>query len=1253
MLEFKLRIKMRRLLNGISVAKTPETNRNDMGVQAEPNKGNYCPRLQHKGFQKAHRIGLSVLAAVIVGSMNACTYKSPAVEEPVPVEADIPKSFFVTASTDAKGKVTSTPKKFLCGWASEMEVGYTAEWFYTNNAIVPEHCNVVFEITERKLVAKLINPSFPNEPSRWAIAFTIPISSHHYTEREKDGSGRETNKVVRNTSRSHWSARPSMQLDLAGINLEGQYSSIESWWGLRNMGNISVDKVEWDMKNGFLGFTMQKGTSDGHYARIRFNIKEFETNTAFKTTPFNDTNYKKMNVLHIIGEKANGVYPILKAAHWDTNKKIEIKLWEVPEKYVPMMEEIVSDWNEALRKAEATTLSEGPFVISKEPAKYAFDLRYPTIAWVADEKISNYSPLGIGIALTDVSNGEIKWGMITLYTGYIEKYMKSFLQTSDAQKAGSSNKISASVTASMKLPTSLELPALMSQFKQVTQDQVSSLVGYFMSKEGTNSKKGHDIKADRDMQEAKFALHSGNMKKYLDEISGLAAAQIQETNRMSKGQTSEKNMEHMLRNVIMKGYNTAEAEMNPDGSMKKPAILNRQEFENELRKKYSSPVACTERVFADVMPGWAAAMGKTTESAGNLGNDDKVLWNLIKELTTHEFGHFVGLGHQFKENILPERGSVPDSMYQPLAEKATAEKNYTNYTSVMGYRSPRVELNEKGEIKPGPQDVLVLRFLYKQQYATYKKKDAQFTFQDIPADGVIPEHNPTNQEYKTTYFPQCNDLQASLSIDPFCNRFDIGPNAKVIVKSYFEDLTANLIPTLIAFTDARGGNVEAAEARLWYRSLNNIGRVRVFYDYMRLFFKPQFEEIKADEKALLQFSSACQQKTEDIKHPVLKRIFGKHPELKDLCQANGIALNEMKSLITLNAADFSKMNFKNQFIPGGMSGGDASRDWSRIFGSWEELSAFPLKYSALYGLTTAIPWINFGSNMYSHFYYGSPGESYSYMYLYPQEYVKIMAANVAKNLKFKSLGQGERTRMGRSVMAMTWMNYWSKIESSDSGIFPKAYRDKIRKELDFRLGFVAVILKGVPREDGSQMHMVRWDGMVYDFAIGKNKPINSAYILPGGTVIASAPDVFLYPVTQFTPLSENEGYYFAYKIDYTRDSSSEFSDIGIKTDLKMIHDKLYDLCIDGDKKNEYGLAKFFTTEEKKFEGFEMGPTIERSPEKQDAFKSSINKAFSEYTKLNPDGVNNCQEALSGIGLIITAAGSIGGYWLPEVYDYIH
>src|SRR5690606_31702026 len=94
-------------------------------------------------------------------------------------------------------------------------------------------------------------------------------------------------------------------------------------------------------------------------------------------------------------------------------------------------------------------------------------------------------------------------------------------------------------------------------------------------------------------------------------------------------------------------------------------------------KKHQGNIACTVRTFEHLGHEWSLAFSQSKVPF------EEVMGHVVTELISHEYGHFLGLGHQFKENILPEPDSVPKKYYDELAAKATEAEGYTNMTSVM------------------------------------------------------------------------------------------------------------------------------------------------------------------------------------------------------------------------------------------------------------------------------------------------------------------------------------------------------------------------------------------------------------------------------------------------------------------------------------------------------------------------------------------------------------------------------------------
>ncbi len=1218
-----------------------------------------------------------------------CTLKSPGTETPAPnnqgQHQGVDKSFFfdektATVQTETKAavfkgglkvtdaemkseqKTVRSPRTFLCNWAPESELGEIGERAITHNVPIAEHCNLQFEITEKYLVGRRINPSFPDDPSRWPVLVTIPIISHYYYERAKDATGRETNEWIENSNRSDWSARPSMKLDLSGMHVHDYWEQMMAWDGATG-SIINVEDIEWDKDSHFLGFTAlttmptASGGSD-YQGRFRVNFLEYKHDDSFKTTPFNDKNYKLMNVLHIMGEKVEGVYQIMRAAHWDLTKPHYIFLRDFPDRYRKIAVKVVGEWNDALRSVGALGKDQPGFVISDKEIKHSFDLRYPTITWVSDPRISLHSPLGVGSAHADVKNGEILWGGITLWGGYIETYIKSYMSPSAG--AGAVANFAAHIYDPNMGLKELLLPPQLRNFSMASREALSQSLNERLSKtanselaraaeERFNMEKQRISQLPADKRAAALSeLEKNHVPVQLtpDTIQEMVGSLYQQTQTKTDASTSffaNDNYRNLLAQSMTKDFTEGQTRSsvtakNPDDAAMKQlnALAHGNSFDYD-------------RTFLDVGAGWASEIAD-----GHHDDYDATVESVVKELISHEYGHFLGLGHQFKESILPEEGTVPDAILQDLKKSAKAEAGYTNMTSVMGYRNPRTEIADTADhIKPGPQDKLVLAYLYTQKYATFKKGATAFTMEPIPASGIIPTENPSNPDYKTSYFPQCNDWDASVSVDPYCNRFDRGTNATEIVENYFKDVDGNLIQNLIAFTDARGGNAEQVESYAWWKSLSTLSRIRLFYDYMRRTYKSQIDQIRNDEDALYDFHSACQ--TEQPANAKLAKIFSESPELKELCAVNAKVLIKYKDFLGMSVVDYTIMDHKNRFAPGGMGAGDITRDWSRYAGTWKELTGLPLKISTLYAMTAPAPWVQLGPYMMTVPGYDDRNLHYAYSSLYPFEYTEAIAADVEGNLSFASLKKDERTKMGQSVLSLGWFNYLSTL-NNDSGLFPKRYMERIRSQNQFGFNYVAVIVSAKKKDNGEAQRFDRFDGQVFDFQTGKSTNLLDVFVLPDGDLIANGENMFLYPISKLRFFGNDQAYVLAYKLDYFRDPNDKLADISAKTKLKEQHDKVMRACVFGPEGEENGLAQFFKGNDD-FKGFYIPQGIATDDTKQQDFQRSVTEAFNQYyqnTKFkdHPPVPETCSEAQRGLGLIMSTAAIINGFWLPEANEFV-
>lgn len=1216
---------------------------------------------------------VAAVAAALGLTATACTIRTPSTETPPPVDATdnmgVEKKFFESPSQikiNGETKNVVKRKTFLCGWAPISETGQLASAWLTHAAIMTNHCNMEFEVTQNALIGRLVNPSFPDgdnpaHRNRWKEAIIIPISNHYYYERAKDSYGRDTNEFIKNSGRSHYSARPLMDLALDRISINDW--DLAMFWNSRSGQITKVDDIEWDKANGFFAFTASVqdpawGAMVG--ARIRFNFKAFEHNKDFTPTPYNTKNSKHLNALHVIGEKREGVNQVWSAAKWDLSKTTDIYLHGFPKSYESLAQETIDQWNQVFAKIDPTKERPPAFRLNKKPMRHAFDLRYPMMVWVEDRQISEVSPLGIGMAAADVRNGQILWGQITMYGGYLESYVKGYLEA--ATSGSTASRIANGKFGNMSLVPKFfdsyfnhkgltPLASVMGENMRaggISNIMQNSLHGYFAgkaAKEIETHAKGQKTESNQDevrrKADAKSRLMAENMmdsyRRTIQDIQ-LRSARAE----FGKGQQVFGFPKHPSNADRLSVFGEDDRDLRQDEKLRR---LNYSKADY-LQRITGGVVHDLDRRFVDVAP--LIAEGIVQSKVGY----EEGLKRVVKELILHEFGHLLGLGHQFKENILPAKGSVPNAYYAELEKRAA--NGMTNATSVMGYRHPVTELLAPyEEIAPGFQDELTLRYLYNMEYPTFRKNsdDQDFKFAKLPASGLIPDRDPKNPEFETVYFPQCNDFHASFSADPYCNRFDRGFDADTIVSSYFDDLNMNKVSRIHAFTDARGYDPEYAEGALWYNSLRTLGRIRIFYDYMRQKFETEIRTISQSKRDLDEFSRVCRGEIQGS--TTLENIFRQKPELKELCRVNRKAVQEITNLLNTPGPDRTRMNWDNASISAQVIGGDGSTDYSAVFGTYSTLSVFPLKIAAVNALTTPYPYTMLGGWMFPIPRFTGQDGLFSYSTLYSREFTAALASAMEKNIKTEPK-KGESASIGLPVLSLGFF-LDQQAMGNDAIRLPKDFVESLRNQSQFRLSLRAVIIEMQNRGDATRVTQLV--GTLFDPYSNKASSLNQVFLLPGGKLIVRGQSRnFIYPISKQPIFLDNKtAYVWAYHIEYDKAHDDVLAAHSVKTKLEDLHKSALDACIRGDND---GLESFFSSQEAKFEGFFVMDGIASDQTKQIKFLESINENFQSYYKLRTtaDGKGptqeRCERALDGVGVIVSAAALLNGYWLPEVLDQL-
>ena len=870
--------------------------------------------------------GFGFLVGLVLGLsvFTACSYTTPEAENPLSglndpnvncVSQDgllsCKKDFFGFRIDQEKNEVTNARKKWMCGWAP-LKMGGRYKGGLTGATISQRHCNMEFEISEdgRFLEVLQMNVKEMNDLKKWQQLILIPIRSHYFYEKTVDSRGREQNRYAKVTNKKNWKVAPVMDLDISNAIFPDPKNRPLHEHGFLAGGRITSHyDVEATIEKGerhFFGFT---GTTIGSISgsliqhEVRYNFYEIKDNPDFKETEYHQNNSQYMNILDIVAVSPDGIRQRKKAAHWDISKPIEFCLNGFDEgevnNYRQVAIDVLDEMNKALQNIKAIPENAKVFVPSDRKLKHMFDLRCPSLTFINDPYLSMRAPLGIGVVNTNIRTGEILWGNAIVWGGIIDMLVNNYSgPVSEALAAGTNeflrgifdyksnpyyediqNHINvdriANHRGNFKTAQSIVEPyldrSIVDVFKEISQDKKEILERHStLTKEDREEYARVSQFADSVSDFVKteeFAKLSDKDYKFGVKNRPRLRDALEETGSdfFTKYDSEDKYISAMEEKADIGIYNQL-----PQAQSKMANTLSSEQFkteedpsfnndnfvaiEHEMNWELSGPIDISNRVENHYYE-WRQAF------ADNVGLEKfAAARSVVKNVMLHELGHVVGLGHQFEGNRLPERGSVPDKIYKELVKES---EHMHNYTSIMDYMNGRTEVNLPYEkVKMQYHDELVLSYLYKQQYATYKVGDDKFEFFDLPPGGEIPPDAP-KEGYYTRYFPQCNDMDAWKGESPYCARWDRGFDAPTIINESFDLFNDSYIKRTKSFTNATGGYHWIASYRFWSVTYDLMNNARTFYDHLRYTlqdnknYKDVIEHFKDNEKGLIEFSKAC------------------------------------------------------------------------------------------------------------------------------------------------------------------------------------------------------------------------------------------------------------------------------------------------------------------------------------------------------------------------------------------------------------
>ncbi len=877
--------------------------------------------------------------------LSQCTYVTPEEENPVPgleqssvfgkVQNGVlsaKKSFFGIKINQETNEWTYEDKTWLCGWAPVRQSGkFKNVGGLTGAPYNTRHCNMVFRITEdgSGLEALEVNVDKPNVAD-WQTLFVIPITKHYFYEKDVDSRGRELNRFAKVSDRKNWQLQPYMDLDIKNINYTNREKDPLILFGTYhplNGGRVhDVHDIELSQDENGKNFFAYTGTltssvfgSDVQH-EIRFNFLEFEGTKGFKVTAYDpDTVSQNMNILHILGTREDGMNEKNYAAHWDFSKPIKMCLNGFPEdgRYRKIGEEVIAEVNKTLRKIGALKEDQVGFVVSDKTYDYVFDMRCPSINFVADPELSMGAPLGIGLVNTNIKTGEILWGSAIVWGGMIDYLVNRESESPVDALARNTHEVLERIQSVKEQPYfsdinhQLKMPDItgmrpIGQHDELNDDDKlkdsfrAMLLTHVQSKieaAGANASQASAMEQAELVRVLGIEDEAGQLQSHYQQASVIdqLTASGQDASQVLQSKIEEL-VNEKISEVVSTVPNNLDSDVFPDfrnfrleeedykESLLQKSNLGVSAVYSDLEKEKRNSVVSNEnpeevkrqlitdyktmlRMDVDWDNTIADHYGEWLSQTSEMGYPEReeAAISVIKNVMLHEVGHVLGMGHQFKGNILPERGTIPETLYQQMSERVRQGKHYT---SVMDYQSGQTEVTLKPEdVTLRTQDELVLHYLYNQKVATFEPGEDDFVMVDLPIDGSIPKTIPHQGRMRQVrYMPQCSDLQAWLATDPYCRRWDSGHDAPTIIDENFNQFKDSFIKRMNSFTQATGGSDSYMSWRLWHDTYTLMNYNRTFYDKMRFdmiddLHRPSyakvFYEMIADRDVLVQFSKAC------------------------------------------------------------------------------------------------------------------------------------------------------------------------------------------------------------------------------------------------------------------------------------------------------------------------------------------------------------------------------------------------------------
>ena len=1075
----------------------------------------------------------------------ACQVNKRDPQTPAPTIKRVSTDFFFRFSPDRR---VYKSRRFLFGMMAEDKTGRYRNFQHEHYNPFGS-ANVEFEFNEEgtQLIGRLVNPTYPDNKDKWTILLTFNVSRSYYEENRVDPSGRTSNDIIQRSDRSDPKARPFIDIDLSSMQVH-QFQGVGLQAQIAKKIGFQVEDVEWEPSGRFLGFTitsLSQLLSSESQTVDRVNLLRIDPEDgSFEETPYHKDNDIYTQMVYVQSERPNHFGEKLRVAHWDINpntkNKHKIYIHNFPKEYEQVAMDSIESWNDVFEKP----LKEGGLGFGYRPLeyeisnrKYAFDLRYHTLHWVDDIRLSAVSHLGLANIAADINSGKVLWTGAIIWGGLIDQYAGMDIPSLSLDQAEMGFSAPYNINHAIPHNTDFRIwnrpnaypgtaPGLGSSHFDLFLSYLYSIMGEINHNLSNDLVHLKALELNAKVQqgamtpeeaEASLSLHRDeyrnssnflNKEKWEVFINNLQRAQV--LNQVDLDQALAElhynpiTWDKIVSEIGLK-QNEKEAHLNLRWLDKKSEMY--KSFPKEIRdNQVDMPTAMASFGFdideraIEVLSDVGSAV-RMINQAGKPIDVFAVKKVMIRKTLVHEIGHSLGLAHNFKSNILPEKGSVPNSIYSDL--KAKAEKNMTNKSSIMGYPAGlTVVLTDYEDMSPGVHDIHRLRYLYGQEYPMYDKMtngESEYVWRKLDVDGRINSQEIINGKVHTPgYLPGCNDTQASFYLDPYCNRHDRGYNAQTLAQHYFESYEDALFRMLESHIESlKSRDYKRLEQYLWRLTSSTLSRTRLFHDYMRLKYADQIKGLKdkngnifATYKNILNFSKNCRllkgKNSSELKELVTKQSLApfietqsdgqyKINEFGDLCIATTYYFDNIAKYLEIEGKEYTEIDYFNRRAPGGIFFGDGSRDYSKMYGSWKRMSMLPLKFNIMRSvlLPRALMSTRYGD--YLLFPYGRPDTSFSTATLFPEEYLKVIQLLIKSAIHIDN--HELEPRISRSLL---YLGYFLNLQrySADGSIIPNEILEAINNQTLFRFSQAFIEVEAT-KEEGSD-YAKSFKGNIYN-----------------------------------------------------------------------------------------------------------------------------------------------------------------------------